>query len=146
MASSETIAIEECASVVHKKPMYIPLPDNRKFYTEILEGVSYENIFDRLIPSELNSSRSQFKHPLSLEVKNLDGSKNSHIFTKQIVAIGRLKYIITKEEEKKIISDLIFTDQDVSRIQCIIFFVKSKIMILDTWSLNGTQTKSKKTG
>ena len=39
MASSETIAIEECASVVHKKPMYIPLPDNRKFYTEILEGV-----------------------------------------------------------------------------------------------------------
>lgn len=35
---------------------------------------------------------------------------------------------------------------DISRIQCIIFIVGTKIMILDTWSLYGTITKHCKTG
>jgi len=136
MASSESIAIVECSSISHINPMCRPLPDNRDNYTKMIEGTSSEDLINSLIPPELKSSKSKFKHSLSLEVKKLDGSKSSHSFTKQTITIGRLESHC----------DLIFPDQDVSRIQYIIFFVKSKIMILDTWSLNGIQTKSKKTG
>ena len=136
MTSLESVAIVECVSVLHGDPTCKRLPENRDNYTKMIEGTSSKDLINSLIPPELKSLKSIFGHSLSLEVKNLDGSKSSSTFTNQTITIGRLDSHC----------DLIFTNQDVSRIQCIIFFVKSKIMILDTWSLNGIQTKSKKTG
>ena len=137
MDSSESIAIEICSANKYLNPKSYKLLENRDLYTSMIDrGKSPKDLINDLIPTHLKISKSIFGYSLSLEVKKPDGSKSSSTFTNQTITIGRLESHC----------DLIFTDQDVSRIQCIIFFVKSKIMILDTWSLNGTQTKSKKTG
>ena len=123
-------AVHSCSAKATKEK----LDDDRTLYTYIIEHGTFKEAI--LYPTLKNLKLKPVIPPrITVDVNNITTKVSVKYNLDEITSIGRITS-----------SSIQLDGIDISRIQCIIFIVGTKIMILDTWSLYGTITKHCKTG
>ena len=124
-------AVHSCSAKATKEN----LDDSRREYELLIQGGISK--FKRYILNPmLDNLKLEPVIPPKIVVEsiNTETKKSTRYNLSEITTVGRMT------------SNLIQLDgEDISRVQCVIFIVGTKIMILDTWSLYGTITKHCKT-